>query len=62
MYYVHVIGPYDNTFVGSFSTIDAAANYLRSIDRETFSAYILTEADFNANTAEFGAVKVQTCQ
>ena len=62
MYYVHVIGPYDNTFVGTFDNIDAAANYLRSIDRDTFSAYILTEADFNSNVSEFGVVKVQTCQ
>jgi hypothetical protein len=59
MYYVHIIGSYDDTFIGGFASIDAAAAYLRTVDRNTFSAYILTEADFHANVAKYGPVTIE---
>ena len=59
MYYIHVVGPYDNTFLGPFTDIEGAATYLRTIDREVFSAYILTRQQFNDNVREFGVAHIQ---
>lgn len=54
-YFVHVVGPYDDTFVGPFLTIDDAAAYLRDIDHTLFSPYILTASQYADNVHEFGA-------
>lgn len=53
-YYIEVIGPYDTTFVGPFTTVLHAASYLEAVDRSVFDTYIMNEAAFRASIDEFG--------
>lgn len=59
-HYVHVIGPYDNTFIGPFADHESADDYIRTLDRNTFSAYVMTEWQFSANVQLYGAVAVES--
>lgn len=58
-WYVHVVGPYDTTFVGPFLAAHRANEYLRTINREVFSAYVLTEPQFRENIEQFGVAELQ---
>jgi hypothetical protein len=57
-YYIQVVGPYDSTFVGPFTSIDIAHAYIRGLDRSIFDAYIMNEAAFQANLNTYGIAHI----
>jgi hypothetical protein len=52
MYYVLVIGPYDNCFVGPFTQRDAG-QYADSVPPQ-FDAYVFSKAEMDANITLYG--------
>jgi len=65
-HYVHVVGPYDNTFVGPFADLESANIYVSIVHAgpgaNALSAYVLTEKQFRDNVAAFGAVALQSAE
>lgn len=59
MNYVLIIGPYDSTVVGPFSTELDAQTYSRGVPTN-FDAYVYTKLELDANFAQFGAVPIQS--
>lgn len=65
-HYVHVIGPYDNTFIGPFPSLTTANAYVIEVhngpSRHVFNAYAMTETQFAENVARYGIVEVQPAE
>ena len=59
MLYVSVLGPYDSTYVGPFTTKEAADSYRANVPNN-FDAWVVTQSELDANIKEFGEVEIQT--
>ncbi len=55
MTYVFVLGPYDSTLVGPFAKRELADAFRATVPNN-FDAYVWTQAERDANEAEFGAI------
>jgi hypothetical protein len=60
-FYVNVLGSYDCTFVGPFSTHEAAEAWASNEKpgKPQFDFYPMSENDMRANIAEFGECAIQ---
>lgn len=52
-FYVLVIGPYDNTFFGTFNDYAEAKHWAAGVP-SNFDAYVYSHEDLKANFAQFG--------
>ena len=59
MFYLLVIAPMDQVFVGPFASQEAANEYAKPITARNHDAYLMTEAEMLANQKAYGAVPVQ---
>lgn len=58
-FYVQVIGPYDATFIGPFTSTATAELYADTIDDNVFDVFIMNEAAMRANVNEYGVAPLQ---
>lgn len=58
-FYLLVIAPIDQVFVGPFETEAAANAYAKPITAKNHDAYLMTEAEMLANQKAYGEIPVQ---
>jgi hypothetical protein len=60
MFYILVVAPMDQVFIGPFETDTAADDYAAAIRAKGHDAFTLTKAEMFDSMEKFGALPVQT--
>lgn len=58
-FYVHVVGSYDDTFVGPWHTKAGAATYADEIGKRGFVTRVLTTQEYADNLRAFGPANLE---
>lgn len=58
-FFVQIIGPYDSTTVGPFTTRDGAEAFKATVPSR-FDGYVLTEAELDKQFIEFGLMEIES--
>ena len=59
-FFLFVMAPMDQVFVGPFETKEAADAYAKPILAKNHDCYLMTEAEMLASQKEHGTIPVQT--
>lgn len=54
--YVYLAGPYDQSYVGPFSSLQSAIDYLESQQTATIDAWVINEVQMQRANAKYGYI------